>query len=274
MALHRLFQSLLTHSAVIGALALSVTGAQAQSAAGNDAELAKQLANPIAALISLPVQLNWDGRIGPDRAGDRLTLNIQPVVPFSLNQDWNLISRTIVPVIRQDDVLPGAGTQSGIGDVVQSFFFSPKKPTAGGWIWGVGPVFLLPVGADKFTADKWGLGPTAVALRQSGPLTYGVLANHIEGVGGSGPDLRQSFLQPFASYTTPTLWTYGINTEATYDWKREHWSAPLNATVSKVISVGSQKLSVGGGVGYWMTSPETGPHGWRFRLTVTFLFPK
>lgn len=270
----RMTAAALARSTLLCAMTGLTLAAQAQPSAGSDAELAKQLSNPIAALISLPLQLNWDDNIGPDRTGSRLTLNIQPVVPFSLNADWNLISRTILPVIRQDDVVPGAGSQSGVGDIVQSFFFSPKQPTASGWIWGVGPVFLLPVGSDRFTTDTWGVGPTAVALRQSGPMTIGVLANHIEGVGGSGPDLRQSFIQPFASYTTPTLWTYGINTEATYDWKREQWAAPLNLNVSKVVSVGSQKLSVGGGVGYWMTSPESGPHGWRFRLVVTFLFPK
>ena len=136
------------------------------------ADLARQLANPISALISVPLQLNYDTDIGPDDDGERWTLNIQPVIPFGLNDDWNLISRTILPLVDQRDIFPGAGSQSGIGDVVQSLFFSPVKPTAGGWIWGAGPVFLLPTGSDDLlTADKTGIGPTAVALKQEGRWT-------------------------------------------------------------------------------------------------------
>ena len=185
-------------------------------------DLAKQLANPIAALISLPFQMNWDSDIGPARDGDRFTMNVQPVVPISLNDDWNVISRTILPVIDQSDIFPGAGSQSGIGDTVQSLFFSPKAPTQGGWIWGVGPAFLLPTGSDDLlSAGKWGAGPTAVALKQQGPWTVGALANHIWSVAGDDDrgDVNATFLQPFMSYTTPTAVSYGLNTEATYDWE-------------------------------------------------------
>lgn len=133
-------------------------------------ELAKQLANPVAALISVPLQYNYDADIGPADDGHRHVLNIQPVIPVSLNSDWNLISRTILPVIAQDDIFPGASSQEGLGDVLQSLFFSPVKPTASGWIWGAGPVFLLPTATDDLLgAEKWGLGPTAVALKQKGP---------------------------------------------------------------------------------------------------------
>ncbi|MCJ7830867.1 MAG: hypothetical protein MUP74_05710, partial [Desulfobacterales bacterium] len=111
-------------------------------------ELAKKLSNPIASLISIPMQLNYDTNIGPGDDGDRFVLNVQPVVPISISEDWNLISRTIVPIIYQDDIFTGAGDQFGLGDTVQSLFLSPKAPTSGGLSWGVGPVLLLPTGTD------------------------------------------------------------------------------------------------------------------------------
>ena len=246
------------------------------AAALSDEELAKKLANPVAALISVPFQLNYDNDIGAARGGDRWQLNLQPVLPVDLNAEWNLISRTILPVVWQDEINPGAGSQSGIGDIVQSVFFSPKAPTASGWIWGAGPVFLLPTGSDDLlSAKKWGAGPTGVALKQDGPWTYGLLANHIWSFAGSGrQDVSATFMQPFVSYTTPTAWSFTLNTESTYDWEREQWAVPINAIVSKVTKVGDQLVSVGGGVRYWADGPEGGLHGWGFRLVVTLLFPK
>jgi hypothetical protein len=238
-------------------------------------DLAKKLANPVAALISVPFQLNYDQDIGPVRGGDKWQLNVQPVIPVELNKDWNLISRTILPIVSQDDIFPGAGSQSGIGDILQSVFFSPKAPTAGGWIWGAGPVFLLPSGVDYISAKKWGLGPTGVALKQAGPGADGGLANHVWSLGGSGAsDINSTFLQPFINYTTPDAWSFILNTESTYDWEHNQWSVPINALVTKVTKVGDQLISVGGGVRYWADGPDSGPHGWGLRFVVTLLFPK
>jgi hypothetical protein len=243
----------------------------------DNSELAKKLANPVAALISVPLQLNYDQDIGVSDVGERWTLNLQPVVPFGISENWNLISRTILPVIWQDEIFAGAGDQAGTGDVVQSLFFSPKEPTARGWIWGVGPVFLLPTGSDDLlTADKWGAGPTAVVLRQQGPWTYGVLTNHIWSFAGDDDrgDVNSTFLQPFLSYTTPSAWTFTLNSESTYNWVDEEWSLPLNAVVSKVVTIGGQLVSLGAGVRYWADSPDSGPDGLGLRLIVTLLFPK
>jgi hypothetical protein len=245
--------------------------------AQDNAELAKKLSNPVAALISVPFQLNYDQDIGPDDDGHRYTLNIQPVVPISISENWNVISRTIVPVISQDDIFPDAGSQSGLGNITQSLFFSPKKPTAGGLIWGVGPAFLIPTASDDLLGpDKWGLGPTGVALKQQGPWTYGALANHIWSVAGDNDvaDVNSTIIQPFLSYTTPTAWTYTLNSESTYDWEVKQWSIPVNGMVSKVTKVGSQLLSIGGGVRYYAHSTDTGPEGFGARLFVTLLFPK
>jgi hypothetical protein len=238
-------------------------------------DLAKKLSNPVAALISVPVQANYDDSIGPND-GERWTINVQPVIPITLNEEWNIISRTILPLIDQKDVAPGS-SESGIGDIVQSVFFSPKAPTAKGLIWGAGPVFLLPTATDDLLgAEKWGIGPTGVVLKQQGPWTYGALANHIWSVAGndSRNDISTTFVQPFISYTTKTAWTYTLNTESTYDWKAEQWSVPINAIVSKVTKFRGQLVSVGGGVRYWVESPASGPEDFGFRLVVTFLFPK
>ena len=269
----RMRTSVRRFAALLALIAVPAGFAFAQESA---ADLAKKLSNPVAALISVPLQLNYDEKIGPTESGKRWLLNVQPVVPITLNEEWNVISRTILPIVSQKDIVPGAGTQSGIGDIVQSLFFSPKAPTADGWILGAGPVLLLPTGSDDLlSAKKWGLGPTAVLLKQDHGWTYGALANHIWSVAGDSarPDISTTFLQPFLAYTTPTAWTYAVNTESTYDWNAKQWSVPLNLNISKVTKIDSQLISVGGGVRYWVDGPDSGAHGWGFRFVVTLLFP-
>jgi len=232
------------------------------------------LSNPVASLISVPFQFNWDHDFGPDREGHKSYLNIQPVVPAKLNSDWTLISRVIVPIVDQRIPFLGDGSQSGVGDITGEFFFSPTKPGPGGIIWGVGPAILIPTGTDFISADKWALGPTAVVLKQESGWTYGALVNHLWSVGGSGSqNISNTFLQPFLSYTTKDAWTFGLNAESSYDWRAEQWTVPINATVSKLTRIGKQPLSLGVGARYYADSPSTGPHGWGARLIVTLLFP-
>jgi hypothetical protein len=255
---------------------LTLFMAQTVSAATNE-ELAKKLSNPIASLVSIPIQLNYDSDIGQNDNGDRYQLNIQPVIPISLNNDWNIISRTILPVVSQDEIFSGAGSQSGLGDIVQSVFISPTQPTASGWIWGAGPVLLLPTATDDFLgADTWGLGPTAVILKQTGPWTYGALANHIWSVAGDNDrqNISTTFLQPFLSYTTKEAVTFALNTESAYDWKSEQWTVPINFTATKVTKIGDQLVSLGGGLRYWAETTDGSPEGLGVRLIFTLLLPK
>ncbi len=164
-----------------------------------------------------------------------------------------------------------------MGDTTQSLFFSPKNPTAGGLIWGVGSVILLPTGTeDLLSTRKWGAGPTAVALRQHGPWTYGALANHIWSFAGDDDrsDVNSTFLQPFLSYTTKDAWTFTLNSESTYDWTSNEWSVPINAMVSKLITIDKQPISLQAGVRYYAASSDNGPEGFGARAAVTFLFPK
>ena len=151
---------------------LACSGARAQEA--NDTDLAKQLANPVAALISVPIQMNYDSGIGPQE-GWKLQTNIQPVIPFAVNDDWNLITRTIMPVIYQDDILPGSGSDFGLGDINMSLFFSPREPTSGGVIWGAGPVLLFPTATESLLGGKkWGAGPALVVLTMLSFLSVSV----------------------------------------------------------------------------------------------------
>ena len=238
-----------------------------------DTKLAKQLQNPLASLISVPFQLNYDDGFGPRDAG-RWTLNIQPVIPIEINEEWNLISRTIFPVIYQGRLSDRVGSEFGLGDTVQSLFFSPKEPV-GGWILGAGPVLLLPTGTEElFRREQLGLGPTAVALRQQGGWTYGALVNHIWGVTGPGDDrVNATFLQPFLSYTFPTATSLTINSESTYDWDADQWNLPINVMVSQVLPVAGRPVSFQLGGRYWAETPDGGAD-WGLRMNVTLLFPK
>jgi len=221
----------------------------------------------------VPIQNNWDFGIGPADAM-RYTANIQPVIPISLNHDWNLITRTILPVIYQESPAAGIRSAWGLGDTVQSFFLSPKEPV-GGWIIGAGPALLYPSATDSLLGSgKWGAGPTAVVLRQEHGFTYGVLANHVWSYAGWGDqNVNATFLQPFFAYSTKTYTTFGVNTESTYDWQQRQWSVPLNFFISQLLKVGNQPLSLQLGYRYYAERPNGGPD-WGLRFAVTFLFPK
>jgi hypothetical protein len=252
----------------------SGTLSQAQTSGEDPQALAKKLANPISSLISVPFQNNFDFGMGPDKHGFRYTMNFQPVIPFALNKNWNLISRTIVPVITQHKVA-GTGTHFGLGDTLQSFFFSPNKTEP--FIWGVGPVLLIPTATNKVLGtQKFAIGPTIVVLKQQKQWTVGMLANHLWSVAGkeSRANVSSTFVQPFISYTTKTAWTFTFNTESTYDWTAKTWSVPIHAQATKLVKFGKQPVSVGGGIRCWAASAPGGPHWCGFRFIFTPLFPK
>jgi hypothetical protein len=263
--------SYLTFTAAV--LGCSVFSASAQEQVD---DLAKKLANPIADLISFPIQANYDQNYGANDEGEVWRINVQPVIPIEINEDWNVVSRTIVPIIDQSGFENDAQNKSGIGDTVQSLFFSPKEKV-GDWIVGAGPVFLLPTATnDVLGADQWGIGPTGVALKQFGPWTVGGLANHVWSFAGDDDrsSVNATFLQPFINYILPTKTTLYLNSESTFDWNAEQWLAPINFGANQMLKIGNQPLQVGIGGRYWLDSPDSGPEGWGLRLNFIMLFPK
>ena len=242
-----------------------------------NAEIAEELTNPIADLMIFPIQFNYDQDIGPRDDGWRLQMNVQPVIPFHLTEHWNLISRIIVPVIYQEDIYPGEGSQFGLGDTSMSMYFSPKEPTSSGIIWGAGPQLLFPTASDKLLGrEKWGAGPGVIALVQPGPWAVGALGHHVWSYAGDSDrqDVNNSFIQPFLAYTWPSAWTASVFSESNYNWESEDWSVPVYLALARVVRWGKLPVRLQGVVGYWVESTDEGPEGFSLRFQVNFVLPK
>ena len=260
----------------IATLLLLAKDGAAHAQVASAENLAEQLANPISSLISVPFQYNYDCCFGPSDA-ERHLLNIQPVYPTQISANWNLIIRTILPVIYLESPAPGLDNTFGLSDTLQSFFFSPRN-TPGGITWGVGPAIQWPTGTDPLIdSEKWAAGPTAVILKQQSGWTYGILSNHIWSFADAGgpnirPELNRTFLQPFLAYTWKDSTTLTINSESTYDWTAKEWTVPLNLIVSRVYTFGQQPVSLAIGGRVYADTPDEGPD-WGVRTVATFLFP-
>jgi len=252
----------------------------AQPPSNEDAALAAAVNNPLANMISVPIQYDWNSGYG-DEDGTSNVLLMQPIIPFEISENWNIVTRTIIHIVlKQTDIAGNSGSQSGLGDILASQWLSPAKPTKlgglGDLVWGIGPAMSIPTATSSMTGSgKFSIGPTAIALLMNRGWVVGALANQLWSV--AGKDDRASvntlFVQPFIVYTTKTHYSFGINTEATYDWNADEWSVPINLYLSKLIAVGSQKMSAKVGIRYWADTFEGGPEGWGVRFALTLLFP-
>lgn len=253
------------------ALFIGLAGLQSNSTVAQEADLAQQLANPIAAIISVPFQLNFDQNLGPNENGERTTLNFQPIIPFGLDNGANVVTRTIVPYVWQEDVVPGT-SQQGFGDISLNAWYS--QTTQNNLTWGVGPTVLVPT-YSSVSGDTWGAGITGIVLKVEGPWTYGGLASHTWDVESSPTTpINSTFLQPFVAYSTTNAWTFSLQSESTYDWEDNEWNIPVNVSVSKLAPVGKVPVNWQLGFGYWADSPPDGPEGMRFRLQAQLVFPR
>lgn len=236
--------------------------------------LAKLLENPVANLISLPIQNNWDFGIGP-RDALRYTLNVQPVIPVTLSKNWNLITRTIVPYIYQQAPTALSQDHSGLGDMTQSFFLSPSKPVAG-LILGVGPVFRYPSASNsELGGEKWGTGPTLLVIRQDKSWTYGGLVNHIWSFAGPSDrrNVNATFIQPVVAYNFKTATTISLASESLYDWEGAEWTIPIQIGVAQMLKFGKQPVRLAFALRSYVQRPAGGPD-WGTRFQITFPFPK
>jgi len=244
--------------------------------AQESSDIAKQAQNPIARLISIPIENDFSPQTGVNRE-DSYVLQMKPVVPFSLSKDWNLITRTIIPIIQVPDLAPGVNGTSGLGDVNVSLFLSPAK--AGPIIWGVGPIVSFPTATENILGTKkLSVGPTVVVLRSQGHWLYGALVNNLFSVAGPSarPDVNQMLVQPFVNYNLRHGWYLTSSPIITANWEQkpdERWVVPVGGGIGKIVHFG--KLPVNVYTQFFRNVERPGgTSDWSARFQMQFLFPK
>jgi len=249
----------------------------ASAAEGESAtELAKKTQNPVSDLISVPFESDFNFNTG---AKDKTVyvLNVQPIIPFHLNKDWNLITRTILPIINEPALFSSQGNAFGLGDINPSFFLSPAKE--GAFMWGIGPTLTLPTATDsKLGSDRFSMGPAAAALTIQGPWLAGVLVNNQWSITGWGnhPAVKQMLLEPFVNYNFGSGWHLSSEFIMTADWETkagQRWTVPLGGGVEKLFRLG--KLPIDTTLeAFWNVEHPAYAADWQLRFRITFLLPR
>jgi hypothetical protein len=240
-------------------------------------ELAKLAQNPVGNLVSVPFQNNANFGFGPEN-GTQNILNVQPVIPFHVGTEWNIITRTILPIVWLPVMTPGGTGTFGLSDLQLSAFLSPAAPK--GIIWGAGTVIQMPTHTDPALGnDNWGAGPTFVILKleKGSPWVYGILVNNVWSLANRGsPSYNNGLIQWFVNYNFKGgtyLTSAPINT---VNWKAasgQQWTVPLGAGVGHIFHLGRLPMNSQVGAYYNVVKPDNGPN-WQLRLQVQFMFPK
>ncbi|MDM0024815.1 hypothetical protein [Variovorax saccharolyticus] len=259
----------------MAAASLAVSPVWAQ----DDSDLQKKLANPIADIVTLPFQWTTNFNAGPFEK-PQYTLNIQPVYPVKIGGGWSLINRAIVPLLSNPALLPGQDRKDGLGDITYEGFFAPT-PSAGGWIWGVGPAMVMRTATDeRLGAGKWSLGPAVVGIKESGPWTVGALATQVWSVAGDDnrPNVSAFTFQPIVSYRLDSKQSLGYVGIVTADWEQtrssQRWTVPLGVSYSLLVRPeGFVPMNFVVGAGYNVIRPDNASD-WFVRFQVNFVLPK
>ena len=261
----------------IGVPGTEVATEETPAAATNTDALRKAAQNPVASLISVPVQNNDNFGIGPDDRTQNV-LNIQPVIPVSIGKNWTLISRIITPIIYQPTVSqPINQGASGFGDLNPTFFLSPAKP--GKLIWGAGPSVVLPTATNPLLGQgKWSVGPSFVALAQPGKWTIGGLVNNVWSFAGQSrrPDVNQMTFQYFINYNLKKGYYITWQPTLTANWEANNggrWVVPFGGGLGRIMKLGFQPVNLTAQF-YGNAVHPPGASPWGLRLQIAFLFPK
>ncbi len=260
----------------LGACILSLCPVVQPVSAQETSEVAKQAQNPIASLISVPIENDFNPQTGINKK-DSYVLEMKPVVPFNLSNNWNLVTRTVIPVIQVPDLAPGVNGTSGVGDVQLSLFLSPSK--AGAVIWGAGPVVSFPTASQEILGTKkLSVGPTVVVLRSQGHWLFGTLVQNLFSVAGpSGrPNVNQMLMQPFANYNLKHGWYLTSSPVITANWEvnpNQRWVVPVGGGVGKIVHFGKLPVNMYTQVFRNVERPD-GTTPWSVRFQAQLLFPK
>jgi hypothetical protein len=246
-------------------------------AAMSNTELAKLAQNPVGNLISVPFQNNTNLNYGPEE-GTQNVLNIQPVIPISVSSEWNIITRTILPVISMPALGPDDSRTNGIGDTQFTAFLSPANP--GKWIWGVGGIVQIPTHSDsELGNNNWGLGPSIVMLRleKGNPWVYGALVNNVWSVGSRDEvSYNNGLIQPFLNYNFKGGLYLTSAPILTVNWKADsgdQWTVPMGGGVGKIFHFGRLPVNSQLSAYYNAVAPDYGAN-WQIRAQVQLMFPK
>lgn len=242
-----------------------------------DEEMRKAAQNPMADLMSFPIQNNTNFKYGPLEKTQNIT-NIQPVIPLSLNENWNLITRTIVPLIDQPALTAGEGRKFGMGDINMSLFVGPKD--SGSLIWGMGPVLMFPTATDdRLGTDKWGAGPAAVVVKMQDPWVIGILGQNLWSFAGDSnrPDVNQMLIQYFINYNLPDGWYLSSAPIITANWEAggdNRWTVPFGGGFGRLFKIGKLPINTQVQAFYNVEKPDNIGPDWTLRVQLQTLLPK